>query len=635
MIARKQNKSCDECRRSRIGCDARLKSGLPCSNCERRGKACSTDWLIRRRELRGRARSQKASPAQDDSPVLPSRVSTTPCQTEHREQALRLHHALWDIFTSLFEPRLGLWIGNECNPFKRLTTTLVSRLMVTLDAARSSLNADSSTVDTLRLPIDTSAREDDTGATEACINQALMSAVHAFSARWLPMSLFEDAGQRSEVGRRRLMQALWNQAHRDALLILTLPSYRSILALYLFAITPSLGPADSQMVSQLCYETSLRHYLHLRIKTRISTILPGTEREEFGHLEDSAYWFGLVCDISRSLLRCQPPVLICGPSSQARVWALVSHQVDDFAAYTTGNGPTTDLLSDAMVLKILQLGSSCKTMCWASVTDVQDSLFYNRTSLTPQAALKFCFSKLRQFETVFGPHMERIARDFILLNEKSQLGYRLADTLVDEGVAIADYRLGSVRAIVNTINLVQQFDNLNPHQTSLLLRDPYPEHASNAMARAAKSVVSLTRTEAITMAAASVLAGSIMQALQVVAHISFSASQALTDLPILLRENNIALPISITGGNNSAAAAAANATMSLDSAVTPEMLENETLRELGQQAASDPGLVLKTIERHETEAPGSTPDFGLDYLQFIDFSAVAEVWDFDDVFSGS
>jgi hypothetical protein len=392
-------------------------------------------WLTRREELRGRvaARSHRTSSAQDDS------------QGEHREQALRLHHALWDIFTSLFEPQLGLWIGNECNPFKRLNTvrqdaspspmglclltpaqapkTLVSRLMVTLDAARTSVNPDSSMADALRLPICPSAHDDATDATEAYINQALMSAVHAFSARWLPISHFEDAGQRGEVGRRQVMQTLWNQAHRDAMPILTLPSYRSVLALYLFAITPSVDPSSSQMVSQLCYETSLRHCLQLRFRTRISVALPATEREAFGHLEDSAYWFSLVCDVSRSLLRCQPPVLVSGPSSQARVWALISQQVDDLAAYTTANFPTTDLLNDTMVLKILQIGSSCKTMCWASVTDVQDALFYNRTSITLQAAVEFCLSKLKQFETVFGPHMERIARDFVLLNEKSQLGY--------------------------------------------------------------------------------------------------------------------------------------------------------------------------------------------------------------------
>ena len=39
-----------------------------------------------------------------------------------RYQALTLHHVLWDIFTTLFEPQLGIWIGNDCNPLKRLAT---------------------------------------------------------------------------------------------------------------------------------------------------------------------------------------------------------------------------------------------------------------------------------------------------------------------------------------------------------------------------------------------------------------------------------------------------------------------------------------------------------------------------------
>lgn len=202
-------------------------------------------------------------------------------------------------------------------------------------------------------------------------------------------------------------------------------------------------------------------------------------------------------------------------------------------------------------------------------------------------------------------------------------------TTLEEELTIANYRLGSVRSIVNIINLVRQFDNLNPHRPSLLLRDPYPEHASNAMSRAAKSVVGLVRTEAITVAAASVLASSLMQGLRVVSQISLSASQTLRDLPDLFSASGI----STAADSIHVIHQAVVESMPLDSAITPEMLDSETLRELGQQAASDPSLVLKTIERHETS--GATPDFGLDYLQFIDFTAVAADWDFDDVFAGS
>jgi hypothetical protein len=203
-----------------------------------------------------------------------------------------------------------------------------------------------------------------------------------------------------------------------------------------------------------------------------------------------------------------------------------------------------------------------------------------------------------------------------------------ATTTLDQEVTIANHRLGSVRALVNVINLVRQFDNLNQQQTSLLLRDPYPEHASNALNRAGKSIVGLLRTETIPASAATVLASSVVQGLRIVRQISFTAAQALDDLAILFRENGLQLQTDYTPHD---AAGSATLPIALDSAVTPEMLENETLRELGQQAVADPSLVLKSIERHE--GYGSTPDFGLDYLQYIDFSAVARDWDFEDVFA--
>ena len=230
------------------------------------------------------------------------------------------------------------------------------------------------------------------------------------------------------------MQTLWDQAHQDVLHVVTLPCYRSILALYLFAITPTVVSSRMHPVSQMCYEVSLRHYLQLRLESRISCppLDPShinhdtIEQAELGHLEDSAYWFGLVCDVSRGLLRCQPLVLLSGPSSQARVWAMVSKQVEDFAIQSAATRATMDILTDVAVLRILQIGSSCKTMCWAAITDVQDALFYDRSNVDLQQALRFCLSRLQQFENVFSPLLDQCARDFLLLSDKSQLGYSKA-----------------------------------------------------------------------------------------------------------------------------------------------------------------------------------------------------------------
>lgn len=219
---------------------------------------------------------------------------------------------LWDIFTTLFEPQLGIWIGNECNPFKKIDTapnTLVSRLMVTLDSLRCSTKPDRHVVQLLRLPIETHHSTEDT-VGETKVNQALMSAVHAFASRWLPVEYFRqsDASTISPwVAKRSFMETLWRQAHVDVVQVLTRPSYRSILALYLFAITPTSSHNPLHPSSHLCYESSLRQYLQLRLESQISTIhsfpshTPAAlglhnqvealleEHTEFSHLEDSAY----------------------------------------------------------------------------------------------------------------------------------------------------------------------------------------------------------------------------------------------------------------------------------------------------------------------------------------------------------
>lgn len=210
----------------------------------------------------------------------------------------------------------------------------------------------------------------------------------------------------------------------------------------------------------------------------------------------------------------------------------------------------------------------------------------------------------------------------------------LADTLaagsaalgLDEQVSIANHRLASTRAVVNVINLVRQLDNFNPEKSSLLLRDPYPEHASNCLHRAAKSVLGLVQSGSITTPIAAVLASALLQGLQIVSQISFSAAESLSTLTATFREHGV--PLSAKDMSSQQVPTA----ILLDSAVTPEMLENETLKELGHQAVADPGLVVKSIERYEID--DSTPNFGLGYLQYIDFTAVAGDWDFEDCFAG-
>jgi len=194
----------------------------------------------------------------------------------------------------------------------------------------------------------------------------------------------------------------------------------------------------------------------------------------------------------------------------------------------------------------------------------------------------------------------------------------------------AGHRLSSTRAVVNVINLVRQYDSANPDKSSLLLRDPYPEHASNCFSRAARSVLHLVESGTITRAIATVLAPALFKGLKTIGQISLSASESLAVLTTLFQEHGIS-PGTIN--TNEFTFTDSTKSILLDSAVTPDMLENETLKELGQQATADPSLVTKTIERHELAELDL--DFGLESLHWIDFTAVTGDWDFQDCFAGS
>jgi len=182
---------------------------------------------------------------------------------------------------------------------------------------------------------------------EHIINQALISAVHPFSARWLPLSCFGEVGpakvQHLTTMKEHFVECIWKRAHKHVTQIFTRPSYRSILALYLFGVTPTSSKHPDRRIADHCMKSSLRHYVQLRAKKSIGMNPPTTartendqvvgsiddpatrqdSREEYQHLEDTAYWIGVVIDGSRALTRCQPSVLLPGLTGESNVWRLI------------------------------------------------------------------------------------------------------------------------------------------------------------------------------------------------------------------------------------------------------------------------------------------------------------------------
>lgn len=158
IIMGKPITSCDHCRRSRLGCNAVLQNGQACYNCLRKGAKCevtpstasskhhgtinmseigqdlfdgvsapaveppalftgTADWSA----LAERPLEMDSSASDCSLTTSLSNISDTMAKTQ---QALTLHHLLWNVFTTLLEPRIGLWMRGAACPL--LTTSTVS-----------------------------------------------------------------------------------------------------------------------------------------------------------------------------------------------------------------------------------------------------------------------------------------------------------------------------------------------------------------------------------------------------------------------------------------------------------------------------------------------------------------------------
>jgi hypothetical protein len=72
---------------------------------------------------------------------------------------------------------------------------------------------------------------------------------------------------------------------------------------------------------------------------------------------------------------------------------------------------------------ILQRATACKSMCWWTITRVQDALFNRMVDESVETALKTAVTEFRRFHDLFDPLMDICARDFMMLNHQNQLHY--------------------------------------------------------------------------------------------------------------------------------------------------------------------------------------------------------------------
>ena len=138
-------------------------------------------------------------------------------------------------------------------------------------------------------------------------------------------------------------------------------------------------------------------------------------------MEDIVYWFGILCDTARSVVKCKPPIITDISAHDAEFWERVRQQADDFKASCKNWRYSLVPISLDVLYDVVGRGSACRAMIWSAISGVQDALFHHLTNTTVEEATRLALREFGRFNETFEYLLGLCKRDFILLNEKMRV----------------------------------------------------------------------------------------------------------------------------------------------------------------------------------------------------------------------
>lgn len=278
------------------------------------------------------------------------------------------------------------------------------------------------------------------------VNQALNAAVHAFSARWLPLIAGTYVqGESLNV----LARKLWLDARGKILLILQNRSYRSVLALYIFGMTPLPPGLDDTLPGQgsigdVCIDVAMRHLQSLRVRRPINKFSSAAivlehssttsaalsksaanPRDDSGYLlrEAIAYWAGFVFDTSASITTGLPSILFTalnGFELEDTVQQLKA-ATQDFHEKTEDWRANGFQVTNQRAVWITQSASGLKGLFWKSVACLREALNYGRAESEIARAQNAVLECIQRFDTTYAPLLAACQKALIFLDGEAQL----------------------------------------------------------------------------------------------------------------------------------------------------------------------------------------------------------------------
>ncbi|GKU05193.1 unnamed protein product [Fusarium langsethiae] len=496
VTRRTQFSSCDECRRSRVACDAQRNpsnppgdSSSPCTRCRNRNQACTFQWLENVRANTTSSTKRKSRRRTTSQPISDTSSTQASYGTEASEpRALDQAH--------VFEPDIAI-SGDS---------STASAVLESVSPPRNTIPpehyADNNSMDDLDIKwLDTLYREGfevvfgSWMGSYSCpffgqlagrgedAEQSLQSTICAFAARWLPVT----SAVESYESHRNLVQSLWRHARRDMLRIINRPSYRSMLSLLLFALTPipegiSEKEETDGISGQACVHAALQQIQNLRARQRnlqfsgskaspslrsetIATTPESIESSGFINAESTVYWAALTFDTSASLtLNCRPLLSsgLFGFESELP-WRLVRTCAKMFDENARQWKQASSDMTDERANQIIAAGASWKLLGWKLTAIFKEALRDGHEEPEVRKSYFAVVDSIKQFGIIYRPLLDDCHKRMPFLGQQTKLrwwtqGRRLAFMWSSTGndVHLVDGQEAQLQASLKAIDEFQK-----------------------------------------------------------------------------------------------------------------------------------------------------------------------------------
>ncbi|EXJ83352.1 hypothetical protein A1O1_06973 [Capronia coronata CBS 617.96] len=275
------------------------------------------------------------------------------------------------------------------------------------------------------------------------IDQSLRHAIRSFAARWLHLVPHAKEALSSHED---IVRELWRATRRDMLKVINRVSYRSVLTLFLFGLTPiPVGISEEEemdgLTGQICVQTALQQVQRLRERQRnyqfngtkvslgsdvFSSPAPtSTFTRSFLSSESRAYWAALIIDTSASLtlnFRSSLTSGLHGVHAESS-WRVLKMGTGSFHTRTQEWRQGTVPMTDDMVTQVIAAASAGNVYMLKMIAVLKEALREGYEDDKVAEAWTSCLKAMEIFKVTFRPLVNLCERRLPLLGEAERLNW--------------------------------------------------------------------------------------------------------------------------------------------------------------------------------------------------------------------